>query len=138
MLDFTSTGLILIVPWYVLLYLLTISPNLPMYTFFEIEVIYFKILFFQVLINVLVATDFPSLCAEYSSTSMSHNHDFIDRYLDRNVKILVNILDFGVFLATNFSLLIAPFLLLFKNSVGNDFVTQNFVFTLWMNKHNLN
>ena len=33
--DFTSTGLILIVLWYVLLYLLTISSNLSIYELFE-------------------------------------------------------------------------------------------------------
>ena len=35
-LDFTSTGFILIVLWYELLYLLTISSNLSIYTFFDI------------------------------------------------------------------------------------------------------
>ena len=39
-LGFTSTGFILIVLWYVLSYLLTISSNLWTYTFFDIEVIY--------------------------------------------------------------------------------------------------
>ena len=39
-LGFTSTGFILIVLWYVLLYLLTISSNLWIYTFFDIQVIY--------------------------------------------------------------------------------------------------
>ena len=38
-LDFTSTGFILIVLLYVLLYLLTISSYLSIYTFFDIEVI---------------------------------------------------------------------------------------------------
>ena len=38
--DFTSTGFILIVQWYVLLYLSNISSHLSIYTFFEIEVIY--------------------------------------------------------------------------------------------------
>ena len=35
-LDFTSTGFILTVLWYVLLYLLAISSNLSTYTFFDI------------------------------------------------------------------------------------------------------
>ena len=38
MLDFTSTGFILIVLQYVLLYSLTISFNLLIYTYFDIEV----------------------------------------------------------------------------------------------------
>ena len=38
--DFKSTGFILIVQWYVLLYLSNISSHLSIYTFFEIEVIY--------------------------------------------------------------------------------------------------
>ena len=38
--DFTSTGFILIVLWYVLLYLSNISSHLSIYTFFEIEVMY--------------------------------------------------------------------------------------------------
>ena len=38
--DFTSTGFILIVQWYVLLYLSNISSHLSIYTFFEFEVIY--------------------------------------------------------------------------------------------------
>ena len=38
MLDFTSTGFTLILLWYLLLYLLTISSNLSMYTFFDFDV----------------------------------------------------------------------------------------------------
>ena len=38
--DFTSTGVILMVLWYVLLYLLTMSSNLSIYTFFDIEAMY--------------------------------------------------------------------------------------------------
>ena len=38
--DFTSTSFILIVPCYVLLYLLTIPSNLSIFTFFETEVMY--------------------------------------------------------------------------------------------------
>ena len=40
MFDFTSTGFILIVLWFVLFYLLATSSNLSKYTFFETEVIY--------------------------------------------------------------------------------------------------
>ena len=61
MFDFTSTGFILIVLWYVLLYLLTMSSNLSIYTFFETEVMYLEILFFKVLMNLSEVTDFPSL-----------------------------------------------------------------------------
>ena len=46
MLDFISKGFILMVLWYVLLYSLTISSNLSIYIFFNIEVIYLQILFF--------------------------------------------------------------------------------------------
>ena len=38
--DFTSTGFILIVLWYVFIYLSNISSHLSIYTFFEIEVMY--------------------------------------------------------------------------------------------------
>ena len=38
--DFTSVGLILIVLWYALLYLLIISFTLSIYRFFNIKVIY--------------------------------------------------------------------------------------------------
>ena len=40
MLEFTSAGFILIVLWYVLLYLLTMSSNLSIHTFFNIEFIH--------------------------------------------------------------------------------------------------
>ena len=36
-LDFMSTGFILIALWYISLYLLTISSNLPIYTFFILK-----------------------------------------------------------------------------------------------------
>ena len=39
--DFTSTGFILIVLWYALLYLLTVSFNLSIYSFFDIIAMYF-------------------------------------------------------------------------------------------------
>ena len=39
-LDYTSAGFTLIVLWYVLLYLLTISCSFSMYTIFNIDVIY--------------------------------------------------------------------------------------------------
>ena len=61
-LDVTRIGVILILLWYVLLYLLTISSNLSINTFFDIEVkIYLYILFFQVLMNISAVTDFPPL-----------------------------------------------------------------------------
>ena len=41
--DFTSTGLILIVLWYVLLYLLTISSNLSLYKLFETRSFFKKV-----------------------------------------------------------------------------------------------
>ena len=58
MLDFISTGFILMLLWYVLLYSLTISSILSKDTFFDIEVIYFSILFFKVLINLSAIKDF--------------------------------------------------------------------------------
>ena len=62
-LGFIWTRFILIILWYVLLYLLTISTNLSIYTFFDIEVMYLWIF----LMNLSAATDFPSLCVEYIS-----------------------------------------------------------------------
>ena len=60
MLGFTSAGLVLIVLWHVLLYLLTMSSNLSIKTFFEIEVMFLLILLFKVLIiNLAATTDFP-------------------------------------------------------------------------------
>ena len=76
--DFTSTGFILIALWYFLLYLLTISANLSIYTFYDIEVIYLQILFFTVLTNLSATIDFPSLCVEYISIAFFPSHDFID------------------------------------------------------------
>ena len=67
--NFPSTGFILIVLWYVLLYLLTISSNLSIYRFFETEVKY---------LNFSAITDFPSLCVECTSTLLFYNHDFTD------------------------------------------------------------
>ena len=58
-LDLTSGGFISIVLWYLLFYLLTISANLLIYTFFNVEVICLQILFFKVLINLSETTDFP-------------------------------------------------------------------------------
>ena len=60
MLGFTSAGLVLMVLWHVLLYLLTMSSNLSIKTFFEIEVMLLLILLFKVLIiNLAATTDFP-------------------------------------------------------------------------------
>ena len=50
-----------------LLYLLTISSYLLIYTFFDIEIMYLEILFFTVLMNPSAITDFLSLGAEYIS-----------------------------------------------------------------------
>ena len=54
----TSPSFILIVLWYVLPYLFTISSNVSKYTFFDIEVMYLQILVFKVLIYLSTATDF--------------------------------------------------------------------------------
>ena len=59
------------------MYLLTISSDLSIYRFFDIEVMYLSILFFKVLINLSAKVDFPSLCVEYNSTSFL-NYDFTD------------------------------------------------------------
>ena len=49
----------------------TISSNLSISTFFDIEVIYLYILFFdKVLINLSAARDFHSLCIEHSLISL--------------------------------------------------------------------
>ena len=74
---FTSPGFIFIVLWSVLFYLFTITYNLWIYTFFDIKVIYLKILFFKILINLWATTDFPLLCIEYIYIAF-FNHDFID------------------------------------------------------------
>ena len=51
----------------------TISSNLSIYTFFDIEVIYLYILFFdKVLINLSATRDFHSLCIEYSLISLNY------------------------------------------------------------------
>ena len=76
-LDFTSTGFILVVLWYVLLYLFTTLPKLSMHTFFDIEVKYVSILFFTVLIILSETTGFPSLCVECIFISFFSSHDFI-------------------------------------------------------------
>ena len=68
---------ILIVLLHMLLYLLTISSNLLIYMFFDIEVIYSYILLFKVLINLSATADFPSLCVEYISISFFSSHDKI-------------------------------------------------------------
>ena len=60
------------------LYLLAMSSNLLIYTFFDIEVMYFQILFFKVLANLSATTDFLSLYVEFASVSLSCNHDVID------------------------------------------------------------
>ena len=73
-LSLTSTGFILIVLWYVLFYSFIISSNLSIYTFFDTEVMYLQILVFKVLMNLSAATDFPYLCIEYISISLSFSH----------------------------------------------------------------
>ena len=67
--DFISTGFYLIVLWSVLLWLLTISSNLPIHIFSWYWCLVFINLFFKVLINFSTITDVPSLCVEYISIS---------------------------------------------------------------------
>ena len=62
--------LIVIALQYVLLYLLTISANLLIYRFFDTEVTYLEILFFNILINLLTTTNFCLLFVEYFSISL--------------------------------------------------------------------
>ena len=78
LISLTSISFILIVLWYVLLYLLTISSNLLIYKFFDAEVMYFYISVFKVLINLLAITDFPSLFVECISISFFSSHGFTD------------------------------------------------------------
>ena len=80
--NFTSKGLILILLWYVLLHLNTISSNLPIYMFLDVKVIFLSILLFKILINLLATTDYPSLCLEYMSISFFSSFDFIDLLLN--------------------------------------------------------
>ena len=61
-----------------ILFPLIISSKLSIYIFLDIEVIHLQILFFKVLINLSAATDFPSLCVDCTSISLSCNHNFID------------------------------------------------------------
>ena len=78
-LGFTSTVFILIVLWYVLLYLLTISSNLSIYTFLILKSCIYKFCFLRFfLINLSAAKDFLSLCIECNSIAFFSNHDFID------------------------------------------------------------
>ena len=69
--DFASTGFILVVLWYVLFYLLTMSSNLSANTFFWYWSYFFEKFIFQVLWNYSPGTDFPSLWAECISLSLS-------------------------------------------------------------------
>ena len=64
-LGFTSRGFILVVLWCVLLYLLTKSSNLTIYTFVILKSYTYKFYLFNFLINLPAATDFPPLCVEY-------------------------------------------------------------------------
>ena len=41
------------------------SSNLPIYTFFDIEIVYLKILLFNFLINLSAGTSFLSLCVSF-------------------------------------------------------------------------
>ena len=54
------------------------SAKLSLYRFFDAEVINFV----RVLINLSATTDFPLLCVECISISLSSNHDFIDLLLN--------------------------------------------------------
>ena len=74
MLSFTSASFFLMVLWDMVLYLWTMSSNLSIYTFFDIEVLYYIF----VLINLSARTDFPPLCVEYSSILLCWKNDFID------------------------------------------------------------
>ena len=65
-------GIILFALWYVLLYLLTMSSNLSIYTCFHIEFIYLEILLFKVLLNLSATTDFPALLAYVLKTFLHH------------------------------------------------------------------
>ena len=77
------TGFILIVLWYVLLHLFTMSSNLSIYTFFDIEDTHSYILFFKVLMNLSATTGFPSLCTEHIFIAFFFaGHDFIDLLLN--------------------------------------------------------
>ena len=65
-----SFSFIFILLWYKLLYLLTISSNLLIYIFVDIEVIYLQNLHIKILINLSSTTDFSLLCVEYISISL--------------------------------------------------------------------
>ena len=69
--DFASTGFILVVLWYVLFYLLTMSSNLSAKTFFWYWSYFFEKFIFQVLWNYSPGTDFPSFWVECISLSLS-------------------------------------------------------------------
>ena len=66
---FTSTSFILILIWYLLLYLLTTSSNLPIFTFFILKSYIYKFYSFKVLINLSAATNVLLLCVEKISTA---------------------------------------------------------------------
>ena len=75
---FRSRGFTFLALWYVLLYLFTMSLNISINTFFDIEAMYFYILFFKVLINLSATTNFSSLFVEYISIAFFSNNRFID------------------------------------------------------------
>ena len=77
-LSLTSAGLILIVLLFVLLYLLTMLSNLSIYTFFDIEIIYLKILVFKVLISLSATAVFPLFYTERISINFFSNQGFSD------------------------------------------------------------
>ena len=80
-----------IVLWHVLFYLLTISSNSSIYTFFNTEVTYLLILFFKVLTNLSATADYFSLRLEYISVS------FFSLYMVSLIYYKVHFLYFPIF-----------------------------------------
>ena len=84
--DYILTGLILIMLWYVLLYLLH----------YHLIYQYTQLLFFKVLINLSAITyfsltDFPSLCVGHSFISLFCKTDFIDQ-LQNSLPLSIHLL----------------------------------------------
>ena len=84
--DYILTGLILIILWYALLYLLH----------YHLIYQYTQLLFFKVLINLSAITyfsltDFPSLCVGHSFISLFFKTDFIDQ-LQNSLPLTIHLL----------------------------------------------
>ena len=75
-LDILSASYILIVLWYILLYLLTISPDFWICTFFWYWSHVVLHSFVKVLLNFSLIISFSALYIEYVFLSLSCNHDF--------------------------------------------------------------